>query len=66
MVIPNGIDTEIFKPSSQIAARAYLGLDQKAIILLYSAARGRKSFFNDYEMFDRVLARLTTEKPDNQ
>lgn len=60
-VLPNGIDLSIFKPGSQPAARKSLGLDQKAFILLHTAAGGRKNHYKDYEMLDRVVARLKNQ-----
>jgi glycosyltransferase involved in cell wall biosynthesis len=65
-VIPNGIDLNIFKPSSQAIACTELGLDQDAFIILYTAAGGRNNPFKDYDMMDRVIARLqkqTFNKP---
>ena len=57
-VIPNGISLDIFAPGSQSDAREMLGLDQKAFVILYTAAGGRQSPFKDYEMLDRVISRL--------
>jgi len=57
-VIPNGINLEVFKLGSLAIARKELDLDQDAIVILYTAAGGRRSQFKDYEMLDRVIARL--------
>jgi len=61
-VIPNGIDLSVFKPRSQEAARAALGLDLDAFIILYTAVGGRVNQFKDYEMLDRIVLRLQAQK----
>jgi len=60
-VIPNGIDLSVFKPGSQKAARAALGLDLDAFIILYTAVGGRVNQFKDYEMLDRLVLRLQAQ-----
>lgn len=37
MVIPNGLDTDTFKPFDQAAARQYLGVDQDKPVFLFGA-----------------------------
>lgn len=56
--IPNGINLEVFRPGSKAIAREKLGLEQESFIILYTAAGGRNSPFKDYDMLDRVIARL--------
>lgn len=62
-VIPNGVDTEVFTPGDQKAARATLGLPQDAIILLFAANNMRRSQFKDFATLrgaiERIGARLS-------
>ena len=41
--IPNGIDTEAFKPGDKSLARERFGIDQEAFVVLFSAANIRES-----------------------
>ena len=47
-VVPNGVDTRIFKPGDQREARAALGLDQDAEVLMFAANSLLDNPFKDY------------------
>lgn len=57
-VIPNGVDTEIFMPGDQKAARATLGLPQDAVILLFAANNMRRSQFKDFATLRGAIERI--------
>jgi len=48
-VIPNGVDTAVFRPGERAVARAQLGLDQNADILTIAAAGIRSNVWKDYK-----------------
>ncbi len=48
VVIPNGVDTSVFRPGSRIAARQRLGLPQDAAIVLFAANGIRENRWKDY------------------
>lgn len=47
-VIPNGVDTRVFKPGDRAAARARLGLPEHAVIALFTAQGVSANPFKDY------------------
>lgn len=54
-VIPNGIDTEVFRPGSRREARAKLGLPTDATIVLFSARSAKASPFKGFETLYAAL-----------
>ena len=58
LVIPNGINLDIFHPGDKIAARSALGLPLDKFILIYSARGLKTSRFKDYPAFMRTLENL--------
>jgi glycosyltransferase involved in cell wall biosynthesis len=57
-VIPNGVDTRMFKPGDGAAARAVLGLSQEARVLLIAANGLRHNVWKDYATLRGALERL--------
>jgi len=62
-VIPNGVDTTIFKPSNKYAARKSLDIEPDARVLLFVASRMRENSFKDYETI-RAAVRSLVEGAD--
>jgi glycosyltransferase involved in cell wall biosynthesis len=57
-VIPNGVDTEMFKPGDRQAARAALGLAGDTRVLLVAANGLRHNVWKDYATLRGALERL--------
>lgn len=57
-VIPNGIDTSVFRPRDQQSARAELGLPQNTFLLLYAAEMGVDTPYKGGAVVREVTARL--------
>jgi glycosyltransferase involved in cell wall biosynthesis len=57
-VIPNGVDTAVFRPGERTVARAQLGLDQNAHILTIAAAGIRSNVWKDYKTLKGAIAAL--------
>jgi len=47
-VIPNGVDTSIYRPGDRLAARAGLGLERDRIVLLFAASGIRENPWKDF------------------
>lgn len=47
-VIPNGVDTAVFRPGSRAGARQRLGWSQEAFTVVFVGVAGRNSFYKDY------------------
>ena len=60
-VIPNGVDTSVFKPGDKAAARERLGWPQEASIVMFAANGVRQSIWKDYPTM-REAVRLAGEK----
>jgi glycosyltransferase involved in cell wall biosynthesis len=60
-VIPNGVDTSIFKPGNTAAARHRLGWPQDEFIVMFAADYGRRNQWKDYPTM-REAIRLASEK----
>jgi glycosyltransferase involved in cell wall biosynthesis len=60
-VIPNGVDLGVFRPRDRSAARAALGINPDAAVLVFAANGVRRNPFKDYrtlrEAFGRLAAR---------
>ncbi len=54
-VIENGVDLKVFKPGDRLAARAALGLDHRAKVLLFAANGIRQNCFKDFETMRAAL-----------
>lgn len=63
-VIPNGVDTTVFKPGDQPAARAALGVAPDAAVLMFSAFGVRNNVWKDYETMRGAVARLAEKFGD--
>ncbi|MEI6415373.1 MAG: glycosyltransferase [Pseudomonadota bacterium] len=63
-VIPNGVDTSVFKPGDKVAARGRLGWPQEAFIVMFAANGVRQSIWKDYPTM-REAIRLTGDNTDN-
>jgi glycosyltransferase involved in cell wall biosynthesis len=57
-VIPNGIDTNVFRPMDKRALRSELGLPSDAFILLYAADLGTDNPFKGGDIIREVCDRL--------
>lgn len=60
-VIPNGVDTSVFKTGDKAAARQQLGWPQEAFIVMFAANGVRQSIWKDYPTM-REAIRLAGEK----
>jgi len=61
-VVPNGVDTSVFKPGIREQARDGLGLPQNAFICLFVAYKGSNADpYKDFETVDRAM-RIAVEK----
>jgi len=60
-VIPNGVDTSVFKPGDKAPARERLGWPQDAFIVMFAANSVRQSIWKDYPTM-REAIRLAGEK----
>jgi glycosyltransferase involved in cell wall biosynthesis len=60
-VIPNGVNTLVFKPGDKAAARERLGWPQEAFIVMFAANGVRQSIWKDYPTM-REAIRLAGEK----
>jgi len=54
-VIGHGVNRQIFKRGDKKAARTALGIDQKALVLLFSANGIRRSRWKDFEMMRNAV-----------
>lgn len=63
-VIPNGIDTSVFRPASPHEARARLGLRTDATVVLCPGWAARSDFKVDHEAFRSVLRSLASSEPE--
>ena len=59
-VIPNGVDVRTFFPGDRAAARAALGIDANAMVLLVAANGLRHNVWKDYVTLRGALERLGT------
>jgi glycosyltransferase involved in cell wall biosynthesis len=60
-VIPNGVDTSVFKPGDKAAARERLDWPKEAFIVMFAANGVRQSIWKDYPTM-REAIRLAGEK----
>lgn len=58
-LIPNGVDLEVFRPGPQAEARRVLGIDERAIVLLYVGRSVRNHPFKDFRTVREAAARLS-------
>jgi glycosyltransferase involved in cell wall biosynthesis len=58
-VIPNGLNKEIFKPSSRQAARAFLNLPQDKQLILFGAMQGTGDRWKGFPLLQSALKELT-------
>jgi glycosyltransferase involved in cell wall biosynthesis len=65
-VIPNVLDTEVFKPIPKIVARDILGLPQDIKIILFGAIRGTQLSYKGWDLLLPALMDLTTFIPNVQ
>ncbi len=61
--IPNGVDLETFVPGEQVVARAELGVDRGAIVLLYVGRSVRNHPFKDFRTVREAAARVSRRFP---
>lgn len=57
-IIPNGVDTSVFRPGEREAARCLLGLPADATVILSTAEALRANPFKDYVTLRRALERV--------
>lgn len=55
-VIPNGVDTDVFRPSDRIAARRSLNLPEQEYLLLFAANALNQSHWKDFATLRDALA----------
>ena len=57
-VIPNGVDTSVFRPGEPEAARASLGIPRNCRMLLFTANKIRRNVWKDYETMKNAITRI--------
>lgn len=63
-VIPNGVDTKIYRKADKREVRKELGLPQDAFVLLYVvASRLRKNSYKDFSTIEQALSILQQQVP---
>jgi len=63
-LIPNGIDTEVFRPGDRAAARKELGLDPDALIVMFTAGGERPNPFKDTASVMAAVPLVVQALPD--
>ena len=61
-VIPNGIDTDVFKPGDKTAARDSLGLPADTKVIMFAAAAA-KTAFKDQETLSKAILEMHHREP---
>lgn len=61
VVIPNGVDPEVFRPGDQAEARSHLGIPQDAVVLLSVGVGPHRSMWRDFGMLRRSVIRARRE-----
>jgi glycosyltransferase involved in cell wall biosynthesis len=62
-VIPNGIDTSIFRPYNKQEARQELGLSNDSMIILFAAQGIRYNIWKDYQTMRSAIAKVSQYYP---
>ncbi len=65
-VIPNGIDTEIFKPNDKLKARKSRNLPDNAFILLFAAHGVKQSPWKDYKTIEHAIKIIAAQNPNRK
>ncbi|MBS0156914.1 MAG: glycosyltransferase [Nitrospira sp.] len=60
-VIPNGVDSTVYKPGSRRQAREALGLSQQDMMLLFVANAARSNVFKDYRTIEQCARQVTAQ-----
>jgi glycosyltransferase involved in cell wall biosynthesis len=63
VVIPNGIDLEVFRPGDRAEARSRLGIRQDAAVLLSVGVGPHRSMWRDFGMLRASVVRARQELP---
>ena len=63
-VIPNPIDTEVFKPHDQREARALLGLPMDKPLILFGVIAGREQDRKGWDLLQQALTTMHQSVPD--
>ena len=61
-VIPNGIDTNVFRPGDRASTRAALGIQQDATVVMFAAAAA-KTAFKDQETLTKAIVEMQERQP---
>lgn len=59
-VIPNGVDSTVYKPGSKQQAREALGLSQQDMVLLFVANAAKSNVFKDYRTIEQCALQVAT------
>jgi len=57
-VIPNGVDTDVFRPGDRAQARQSLGLPHDALIIVFAARSAKSSSFKGFETLEAALPQI--------
>lgn len=60
-VIPNGVDSTVYKPGSRQQAREALGLSQQDMMLLFVANAARSNVFKDYRTIEQCARQVAAQ-----
>jgi glycosyltransferase involved in cell wall biosynthesis len=65
-VIPNGVDTSVFKPGNRDHARAVTGIDKDAFVLLFAANGVRKNPWKDFITMRKAVALVAERRKSDK
>jgi glycosyltransferase involved in cell wall biosynthesis len=65
-VIPNGVDSAIYKPGSKQHAREALGLSQQDMVLLFVANAAKSNAFKDYRTIEHCAKQVAARHLGNR
>ncbi|MBX3324716.1 MAG: glycosyltransferase [Nitrospira sp.] len=65
-VIPNGVDSAVYRPSSMRQAREALGLSQQDRVLLFVANAAKSNMFKDYRTIEQCAKQVAARYLDGR
>lgn len=66
LVIPNGVNQEVFTPGDKRAARERLGIPQDEAVIMFAAQGIRENMFKDYPSIQKAIAALSSLLQDRR
>lgn len=65
-VVPNGVDRAVFSPGSYAPGRAWLGVAEDALLMLYVAHGGEANPYKDYATIAAAIGEVVSTRPDRE